>query len=165
MHADTSGAQTFVIKIVDPPAFTSANSFTFQPGKTGQSFTVSTTGTPGPSLANFGMLIGRTTPVGLFPAGASPFGCHDMAGNVNNWTSDWYWMPYASYCAFGDKVVQQPHMDDQMRELFGATEITDKALTILINTYNGRGCARSLSIGDNYRLAALHHCNTGVGSS
>jgi formylglycine-generating enzyme required for sulfatase activity len=30
----------------------------------------------------------RTAPVGQFPAGASPWGCLDMAGNVTEWTSD-----------------------------------------------------------------------------
>ena len=31
-----------------------------------------------------------TAPVGEHPAGASPFGIHDIAGNVWEWSADWY---------------------------------------------------------------------------
>ena len=32
----------------------------------------------------------ETAPVGSYPVGASFFGLLDMAGNVGEWTSDWY---------------------------------------------------------------------------
>jgi formylglycine-generating enzyme required for sulfatase activity len=32
----------------------------------------------------------KTAPVGSYPAGASPYGAYDMAGNVLEWTLDWY---------------------------------------------------------------------------
>ncbi|MBT5713176.1 SUMF1/EgtB/PvdO family nonheme iron enzyme, partial [Candidatus Poribacteria bacterium] len=31
-----------------------------------------------------------TAPVGSYEAGRSPYGIHDMAGNVAEWVADWY---------------------------------------------------------------------------
>lgn len=39
---------------------------------------------------NAGGHVGDTTPVGSYPAGTSPYGIHDLAGNVWEWTADWY---------------------------------------------------------------------------
>ncbi len=45
---------------------------------------------PKASHANFGRSRDRTTPVGAFPEGASPYGILDLAGNVWEWCEDAY---------------------------------------------------------------------------
>jgi formylglycine-generating enzyme required for sulfatase activity len=45
---------------------------------------------PAVDLANFGRQVGGVSEIGSYPAGASPYGALDMAGNVYEWVSDWY---------------------------------------------------------------------------
>jgi len=48
---------------------------------------------PSPDRAVFGRRRGETDPVGSHPAGATPEGVHDLAGNLAEWTSSLY-RPY-----------------------------------------------------------------------
>jgi formylglycine-generating enzyme required for sulfatase activity len=51
---------------------------------------------PDSTTANFNYQFGDTNRVGSYPAGASPFGALDMAGNVAEWVNDYYSGTYYS---------------------------------------------------------------------
>ncbi|MBI9084402.1 MAG: SUMF1/EgtB/PvdO family nonheme iron enzyme [Desulfobacterales bacterium] len=45
---------------------------------------------PNSTMANFDNIVGSTTPVTEYEKGQSYYGVFDMAGNVYQWTKDWY---------------------------------------------------------------------------
>ena len=53
-------------------------------------------------LANYWGCVNDTAQVGSYPAGASPYGALDMAGNVQEWVNDWYQEDYYSVSPYSN---------------------------------------------------------------
>ena len=64
---------------------------------------------PDDTRANFGKRIGRTSSVGRFPDGRSPFGCADMAGNVLEWCGSWHLFERRTRVLRGGAWVSEPN--------------------------------------------------------
>ncbi|MCE7989264.1 MAG: CHAT domain-containing protein [Caldilinea sp. CFX5] len=69
---------------------------------------------PTEELCNFGGKVGKTTPVDLYPKGASPYGALDMAGNVWEWTATKWLENYENYATLVDN---NPEVDASARRV------------------------------------------------
>ena len=78
---------------------------------------------PTEALCNFNNHSWGTTPVGSFPAGASPVGCLDMTGNVWEWTNDAF-MGYPGFEAFPYPEYSETWFDGDHRVLKGGSWAT-----------------------------------------
>ena len=82
--------------------------------------------------ANFNMLLGDTSRVGTFPLGASPFGVLDMAGNVAEWTNDYYSGTY--YASLGEETANPsgPETSSSLRRVVRGGSLGDAEINIRV---------------------------------
>jgi formylglycine-generating enzyme required for sulfatase activity len=62
-----------------------------------------------------------TAPVGSYPAGASPYGALDMAGNVWEWVQDWYYKNAYSVLDTYNPIGKAPGTNGDARVLRGGS--------------------------------------------
>ena len=74
--------------------------------------------------ANYAGCINLTSEVGSFPDGVSPYGVHDLAGNVWEWVADWYSDTYYQTSPFPSNPLGP--VDGQFRGLRGGSFVDDE---------------------------------------
>ncbi|WCJ60395.1 formylglycine-generating enzyme family protein [Fontisphaera persica] len=92
----------------------------------------------------------KTWPVGSFPDDVSPYGCHDMAGNVWEWTSSWY----EAYPGNSQRELEYGKKFKVIRgggaiayyQAESTRRTTDRARSVPYGTYDGLGfrCVKDL---------------------
>ena len=79
---------------------------------------------PGPEHANLGQRHDGPAPVGTYPAGTSPWGCHQMIGDVWEWTSSTF-DGYPGFRSFPYREYSEVFFGDEYRVLRGGSWATD----------------------------------------
>lgn len=94
---------------------------------------------------------GYTAPVGWYPAGKSPYGLEDMAGNVWEWVQDWYDAGYYQRSPERNPVNDTP---GQLRVLRGGSWANYPANARVARRYGNAPGAHNLDVGFRCVLAA-----------
>jgi formylglycine-generating enzyme required for sulfatase activity len=98
---------------------------------------------PDCTLANFydwgtgEYCVGDTSAVGSYPAGASPYGLLDMAGNVEEWVNDWYSGTYYSTLPYDNPTGPDTGTSKVLRG--GVWNFNTHALRVAYRTYTNPG--------------------------
>lgn len=81
---------------------------------------------PGPAQANLGQRHLAPAPVGAYPAGASPYGVHQLIGDVWEWTASDF-RGYPGFAAFPYREYSEVFFGPEYRVLRGGSFGTDAA--------------------------------------
>lgn len=81
---------------------------------------------PDCSKTNYNSCVGKTSPVGSYPSGISPYGVHDLAGNVYEWCFDYYSSIYYSASPYSNPTG--PTISDRRVLRGGSWYRTDDSL-------------------------------------